>query len=152
MHEKSGSTQKYKCHICDNIYKHYDSLEDHVAIAHDQSETYQCNICNNTFNHVKRFQNHMRVVHEQKYDKKTKKFPCPECERTFQHKDYVEKHLKAIHKKEFEHKRDICLITFSLPYQLKEHTSFKHIGEVKFRCETCDKGFQNEQLLSKNSH
>ena len=74
-----GSKQKYKCHICDNIYKHSDSLEDHVAIAHDQSESLLCNICNLTFNHIKRLLHHTRVVHEEKYDKKSQKSSCPDC-------------------------------------------------------------------------
>lgn len=104
---------------------------------------YSCETCNKIFPRLSYLKRHMMSHNEEK------PFICELCKKGFSRKDHLNQHMKSHVKGEYE--CDECKKVFTRADHLTRHKNCKHnghekvIGEKKFKCTVCLKGFTTEK-------
>ncbi|KAL7049161.1 hypothetical protein ACKWTF_003617 [Chironomus riparius] len=143
-HKKLHSLDNsYKCHMCDKVYSHHQSLQNHVKKTHAEQEckAFICSRCSREFDSERKLK-----LHEQVHLPDDRKLihPCPfiECDKKFSKSVNVQAHIKSVHIKERPFLCSHCGKNFSTKGALKEHQII-HNDEYPHECKFCKKKFKN---------
>ena len=135
---ESKILHKYKCTICDNIFKTLWNLQQHKKKIHENVLELKCHICEKKFNDKSKLDIHFKG-HE-------KIFSCEICDKMFASNVRLESHNTMVHVG-VNFKCDLCLMSFKSKYTLKGHKSQIHFQEKIHFCIKCQKTFTSNQNL-----
>lgn len=140
---KNEETGEFPCPTCKKVFKKQSILNRHSCKG-DETKIHTCGVCNKKFlrsNHLKR---HMTSHLE------SKPHHCEICTKSFSRRDHLTQHVQ-LHSRIQEFECDICKRPFSRADHLAKHKASKHnigdkiVGEKKFKCTVCLKGFTTEK-------
>ncbi|XP_062611332.1 uncharacterized protein LOC134273174 isoform X2 [Saccostrea cucullata] len=135
---------EFKCYTCDETFSHIDDVGDHMV------DTGHCGLPLNALDGKRDLRIKIRNTGEQYY-------VCTLCKMEFKRKDGCEKHVEAATcKKKYKRLCPImdCRILFRNFNYFKAHMSTMHKDEFPFKCEVCNKEFEQTSALNshRNSH
>lgn len=137
---------EFPCPVCNEFYDRVSLLDKHARDAHPGLKVHKCNICGKDFSRPNHLKRHLTSHSEEK------PFTCDICTKSFVRRDHLMQHQK-LHEQQEELPCDICEKPFNRADQLAKHKAAKHgigekmaiMGEKKFSCEICHKGFTTEK-------
>ena len=147
IHERghTDDQKKFRCDICGKGFLLNWLLSDHTNV-HTGKKPYKCKSCSKCFASLG-----TRDAHERGH---TEKFRCDKCGKGFSNNSLLSDHTN-VHNGEKPYKCKFCSSCFSGQKTLRLHERGHTDDQKKFRCDSCDKGFLNNSLLSnhiKNVH
>ena len=137
-----GKKKKFECKICEKVYDHNHTLQEHLK--NHQDESYPCDFCGKCFNSQKKLSNHIkRHSTEQPH-------LCDICGQAFRVKETLQNHMYT-HSDSVEkpYKCEECGIAFIRKHYLIRHATC-HTGEKPFSCDECDKKFRTKGDLQRH--
>ncbi|XP_058455977.1 zinc finger protein 271-like [Malaya genurostris] len=155
---------RFKCTVCNKLFKHKTSLRDHMA-NHTGQQPYGCVHCEERFIRKKDMERHLEDMHgaeggtgsaEQK-----ERFACMYCPRTLLSKTARYLHIKHNHADKEPIAKQVllslpdsltcshCKKSFTSRNTLKLHV-LNHLGKLPHQCDTCDAGFYKPADLLKH--
>ncbi|XP_048375543.1 zinc finger and BTB domain-containing protein 40-like isoform X2 [Sphaerodactylus townsendi] len=132
--KKHAEGKMYACQYCAAVFAQSIELSRHVR-THTGDKPYVCRECGKGFRQANGLSVHLRTFHsmDDPYD-------CKKCQMSFATLQEHRKHIHTAHSREY-HPCATCGKVFSAPSLLERHT-VTHIGGKPFRCEICDKAYQ----------
>ena len=128
--------QVKKCDKCDTTFTSATEMDKHMNTSHDCIREVQCKECDT------KWVSHLSL--ELHYIEEHKKimFCCDSCDYIIYQAAILRRHKKAVHEGKRDHVCHMCGESFTKKFMLQDHLALKHgIGEVRFKCEFCGKGF-----------
>lgn len=132
-----GYKEQYECDICGKIIKDRVNLRSHMK-KHYPKRT--CHICHKK---IMRIDNHLKAVHGTELN-----FKCNDCPKSFNSQPKLKSHRAYSHEKILE--CDKCPKKFGNNSLLKTHKKLYHENPRSFKCEICQKGFNELVNLKKH--
>jgi hypothetical protein len=146
-----GLRKKYvpkpaKCDICEKMFHSSSALSVHRKI-HDEDQRYLCSVCDRRFTQMSNMKQHMKTIHYHIKDE-----ACDICGKQFSHITGLLYHKHKVHVEEQMIQRYADL-EYVKRYQVDQKTSelaeivspseqVHVIGEHKYKCLVCPKGFE----------
>ncbi|NXC45399.1 ZBT40 protein, partial [Penelope pileata] len=132
--KKHSEGKMYACQYCDAVFAQSIELSRHVR-THTGDKPYVCRECGKGFRQANGLSIHLRTFHniEDPYD-------CKKCRLSFATLQEHRKHVHEVHSREY-HPCPTCTKVFSAPSLLERHV-VTHVGGKPFRCEICNKAYQ----------
>jgi len=59
--------KKYKCNICNKVFKQIEELMQHEQVIHGNNSKYTCLICNKEFDNGEDLRAHAKIYHTYKH-------------------------------------------------------------------------------------
>ncbi|XP_043494085.1 zinc finger protein 1 homolog isoform X2 [Polistes fuscatus] len=139
-----GSPEKYKCNVCNKIFKNKKSKWYHDACV-TGVKPYQCTLCDKSFVKRSHFEYHERIHSGYKPYKCEKQFACTKCEKKYSKREDFNNHLN-VHNNSITYTCTICEKAFYILTNLKRHMK-THTDERPYICDQCSKSFKDNSLL-----
>lgn len=162
---------RFKCNVCSKLYKHKQSLRDHM-LNHTGELPFHCadEQCNERFIRKKDYDRHMQDFHgpdDSGDEEKKQRFPCPfpRCHRKLLSRVARLMHIRHHHKDFSEspsstkqilddlpkdsNQCTYCPKTFNNRNTLKLHI-MNHMGKLPHPCEQCDASYYKPTDLQKH--
>ncbi|XP_063001205.1 zinc finger and BTB domain-containing protein 40 isoform X3 [Elgaria multicarinata webbii] len=132
---KHAQGKMYACQYCAAVFAQSIELSRHVR-THTGDKPYVCRECGKGFRQANGLSIHLRTSHnlDDPYD-------CKQCQMSFPTLQERQRHVYAAHAKEPPHPCPTCGKAFSAPSLLERHL-VTHVGGKPFRCQVCDKAYQ----------
>uniref|UniRef100_A0A8D9B9V5 Zinc finger protein 26 n=1 Tax=Cacopsylla melanoneura TaxID=428564 RepID=A0A8D9B9V5_9HEMI len=162
---------KFKCNVCDFIFKRYDSLRLHLRV-HSGERPYTCDVCGKSFVAKKHLNRHYNSSHagfgylcnicgrvmsdstnykdHMDNHKGEKKYTCEICGTGFMYKSSLHHH-KFSHSKERMFQCCYCEKKYMSPKTLKEHEQTHTAGNVRHKCDTCGSEFNTRKNMLRHT-
>ena len=131
-----------KCDSCDTEFKSGEEMDNHLNTCQSSEKQFKCKDCD------KIWVSHLSL--ELHYVESHKKimFCCDICGLASSEQAQIKRHKKWVHEKKYDHVCHICGKPFTKPGLLAQHLAANHdIGEAKFKCDFCDKIFEESCKL-----
>ena len=145
---------KFSCPDCGEIFKHQDTLKNHIRVAHENLESLlSCTICKKDFTSKVNLRKHKRNLHEknlhEKENKEKEKWPCEQCGKIKESKQLLQDHIKR-HNQHFP--CQMCGKVYKCSRSLIDHEAAVHKlqendTEGGFPCDYCGKKKATKSLL-----
>ena len=129
----TGTPQKYKCNICNKIFRNKKGKCYHDACV-TGVRPYRCSFCDRTFIKRSHFEYHERI------HRGYRPFKCNFCEKAFPQKNKLNRHMYS-HSKEKQFVCSICNKGYTKRDDLKNHLGV-HNCTTTYSCKVCEKTFR----------
>ena len=145
IYQISEDQKVKKCDQCDSEFKVSEDFNDHLKSIHKCDKVFKCKECDTDW------VSHLSL--ELHYTESHKKimFCCDICGYTTYQDAILQRHKRITHEGKRDYVCHICGKSFSKKFMLPDHMAVEHnIGECRFKCEYCGKGFMNSS--TKRNH
>merc|ERR1711860_377516 len=138
-YEISEDQKVKKCDQCDTEFHAAIAFDEHLKSIHECDKAFKCKECDLTW------VSHLSL--ELHYIESHKKimFCCDTCGYTTFQDSILQRHRRITHEGKRDYVCHICGKSFSKKFMLPDHMAIEHdIGECRFKCDYCGKGFMNQ--------
>ena len=137
-HEDGHAGKVFKCNKCDSVAKNRECLKSHIKIMH--GAPFSCTQCEFKSQFRVSMNNHRETMHEDNT------YKCDQCAFDTRTKLSLKRHKTRVHSTGARKKCKMCNYSSKHTLSLKWHQQSVHEG-LKFKCDKCDKTFNNPQSL-----
>ena len=130
-----------KCDKCDKNFKIATDFDEHLGSLHKYDKQFKCKECDTIW------VSHLSL--ELHYIEKHEKFMfcCDICGYIAEQAGIVRRHIRNTHEGKKDHVCHICGKSFTKLWKVASHMALDHgIGECRFKCDYCGKGFMDNTL------
>ena len=117
--EQEHEKKEYKCKECEEIFKKYTQLKQHVILVHNTDKKYNCEHCGKRFNDTGNLKSHILHHHE------APRFKCSFCGRMFKDNKRLVSHERQ-HTGEKPFKCSVCDSAYTSKSGLNQHEAGAH--------------------------
>ncbi|XP_050306527.1 zinc finger protein 652-B-like [Anthonomus grandis grandis] len=137
---------EFPCPLCLEFFDRISQLDKHAKEVHPGLKIHTCHVCDKQFSRPNHLKRHLTSHSEEK------PFCCEICTKSFVRKDHLLQHQK-LHEQQEDIPCDVCGKCFNRADHLAKHKASRHgigdkvtvMGEKKYNCEICMKGFTTEK-------
>ncbi|KAJ8929736.1 hypothetical protein NQ314_017551 [Rhamnusium bicolor] len=135
---------EFPCPACQEMCTTMSQLDRHARMKHEGLKVHKCKVCNKEFSRANHLKRHV-TSHSS-----VKPFRCTVCTKSFNRRDHLNQHQK-LHERQNDYECNICQKPFNRADHLAKHRASKHgigekiMGEKKYECPLCNKGFTTEK-------
>jgi len=122
---------------CKNCHKEVRNSKTHKCAKTTATKLLPCKQCSKQFSRASNLYQHINSAHES-----NKEFQCDKCDKTFSHAKNLKRH-RSTHTNE-DLVCQFCKTKFDTTKALHNHKQLKHPGQMKMKCDKCNKSFQHE--------
>lgn len=141
-HRKTHQPERsFQCETCGKCFAERSTLKRHMYI-HLEVKPFKCDDCDRAFSDKSTLRRHI-ITHTG-----TKRFVCPKCDKRFTRNEHLRQHM-YIHTCEKLYECEICHKTFRQRSTRKNHMLL-HRADTGFKCETCGDVFGRQTLYDKH--
>lgn len=137
----NSSVSKYQCMECQNNFKTFIALREHLKLQH---VWYKCKVCQKQFLGNSKFELHVKKNHSG-----YRPFQCSICGKLFKTKLLFFEHEKYTHENEKPYNCKICNKKWTNLINLDMHMR-THIGGRLLKCQDCDDSFDDADSLEQH--
>ena len=131
-----------KCDKCDTEFRSCEDMDNHLRESHNCDKQFGCKDCDKTWVSHLSLELHYVEVHQKIM------YSCDICGYTVNEVATVKRHQRSVHQGNSGNVCHVCGRSFHRPNLLVQHLAVEHdIGEAKFKCDLCNKGFMNNASL-----
>ncbi|XP_012272354.1 zinc finger protein 502 isoform X2 [Orussus abietinus] len=161
LHKKTHiAFRHFTCQICNKTYRKKQNMNEHLERhwRNDSSiflpQAFICPFCSEGLPTYRTLKFHMMEMHRvEKGDPilsdQKPWYECEICHEKFKHQMSLKAHRERIHEGKVNplFQCDICNVTYKVKQRLENHIKNKHIGERRYKCAQCGKGFCETKSL-----
>ncbi|KAK2706450.1 zinc finger protein rotund-like isoform X2 [Artemia franciscana] len=137
----NGTTRKYQCKMCPQIFGSKADLQLHTQIHMREAKPYKCSQCSKAFANSSYLSQHTRI------HLGIKPYRCEICQRKFTQLSHLQQHIRThTGDKPYKCRHPGCTKAFSQLSNLQSHSRC-HQTDKPYKCNSCYKCFSDESSL-----